>query len=153
MKNKSFGFTLIELLIAVAILGILAALAYPQYVEYVAKGRRAECRSALLVATQKMEKFYSNNNAYPANLAAAGISVNSNELDPNPSGTVNAARSCIISIRAGSIVAPLAGGTPAAFILDATRTPTGNDKFCTTLTINQLGTKDGAGPSPDRCWR
>ncbi len=153
MKNKSFGFTLIELMIAVAILSILAALAYPQYVEYVAKGRRAECRSALLVATQKMEKFYSNNNQYPATLAAAGISPNSNELDPNPAGTVNAARSCAISIQAGSIIAPQAGGTPAQFILLADRVPAGSDKYCTQLNINQLGTKDGAGPGADRCWR
>jgi type IV pilus assembly protein PilE len=153
MKNKSTGFTLIELMIAVAIVGILAALAYPQYVEYVAKGRRAECRSALLVASQKMEKFYSNNNAYPTTLAAAGISPNSNELDPNPAGTLNAARSCTIVLPLATVIPPLAGGTPASFILQADRVPTGSDKYCTSLTFNQLGTKGGAGPDADRCWR
>ncbi len=153
MKIKLLGFTLIELMIAVAIVGILAAIAYPQYVEYVAKGRRAECRSALLVATQKMEKFYSNNNQYPATLVAASISINSNELDPNPANTVNAARSCVISIQQGSIVAPQAGGTAAEFILLANRVPIGSDKYCTRLSINQLGTKDGTGPGADRCWK
>jgi type IV pilus assembly protein PilE len=152
MKNKSLGFTLIELMIAVAILGILAALAYPQYVEYVAKGRRAECRSALLVASQKMEKFYSNNNQYPANLPAAGISANSNELDPPDAAlTVNPARSCVITV--GGVQAPAAGGTPARFTLTASRVPINSDKYCTTLTLNELGTKDGTGPGADRCWR
>lgn len=155
MKNKSTGFTLIEMMIAVAIVGILAAIAYPQYVEYVAKGKRAECRSALLVASQKLEKFYSNNNQYPtadaAGLVAAGISPNSNQLDPNPAGTVNAARSCSIAITGMQL--PLPGGTPATFTLTATRTPANSDAYCTSLTFNELGTKDGTGSAPDRCWR
>jgi type IV pilus assembly protein PilE len=150
MKNKTTGFTLIELMIAVAIVGILAALAYPQYVEYVAKGKRAECRSALLIASQKMEKFYSNNNRYPsadaAGLVAANINPNSNDLV----GT-NVGQSCTIAITAMQL--PQAGGTAATFTLTATRTPAGSDKYCTTLTFNQLGTKDGTGPGADRCWR
>jgi type IV pilus assembly protein PilE len=148
MKNKSTGFTLIELMIAVAIVGILAALAYPQYVEYVAKGRRAECRSALLVASQKMEKFYSNNNQYPAvgpaGLTAANINPNSNDIV----GT-NVGASCTIAIT--NSVPPAPGGTPAQFTLTATRT-TGIDSYCPLLTFDQLGTKGPIGADP-RCWR
>jgi type IV pilus assembly protein PilE len=151
MKNKSTGFTLIELMIAVAIVGILAALAYPQYVEYVAKGRRAECRSALLVASQKMEKFYSNNNQYPTNnaagLAAANINPNSNDIVGAPGANVG--QSCTLTISAMQLPAP--GGTPAQFTLTATRT--GTDRYCTSLTYNHLGVKGGAGPDADRCWR
>jgi type IV pilus assembly protein PilE len=153
MNNKQSGFTLIELMIVVAILGILAAIAYPQYVEYVAKGRRAECRSALLVAAQKMEKFYSNNNTYPTTRAAAGINLNSNELTPNPTETVNAGASCTISIRAGSVTPPGPGGVAATFTLDAFRTPINRDRYCYSLNLNQLNTKGGTGPDLDRCWR
>lgn len=141
MKTKIHGFTLMEIMIVVAILGILAATAYPQYVEYVAKGRRAECRSALLLGAQKMEKFYSNNNVYPASPAAANINVNSNDL---PTGA-----SCTISLT--GVQAPVAGGTPARFLLRAT--PTYTDKYCTSLTLNELGAKEGFGPEPSRCWR
>lgn len=48
------GFTLIELMIAVVIAGILAAVAYPSFVSYVQKARRADAKAALLAAAQKM---------------------------------------------------------------------------------------------------
>lgn len=153
MNNKSSGFTLIELMIAVAIVGILAAIAYPQYVEYVRKGRRAECRSALLVGSQKMEKFYSNNNQYPTTLAAAAISNNSNELSPNPAGTLNAGASCNIAIVALSVTPPQPGGIAATFTLSATPRLPYTDSFCTSMTLNEISFKGKFGSDPERCWR
>jgi type IV pilus assembly protein PilE len=141
MKKSPYGFTLIELMIAVAIVGILAALAYPQYVEYVAKGRRAECRSALLLAAQRMEKFYSNNNQYPTTLAAANIPTNSNDG--------NAGASCNIAL--SGVAAPQPGGVAATFLLTAT--PTYTDNFCTTMTLNELSNKQATGTDTTRCWR
>jgi type IV pilus assembly protein PilE len=67
------GFTLIELMITVAIVGILASIAYPSYREYVAKSRRAEARTVLLAAQQWMERFYSENYRYDKN--SAGVAV------------------------------------------------------------------------------
>ena len=51
------GFTLIELMIVVAVIGVLAALAYPSYKEYIAKSRRAEAKAVLLSGQQWMERF------------------------------------------------------------------------------------------------
>ena len=153
MKKKSFGFTLIELMIAVAIVGILVAIAYPQYVEYVRKGKRAECRSALLLGAQKMEKFYSNNNQYPTTLVAASISNNSNESSPNPTLALNAGASCDIAIVPGSVTPPAAGGTAATFTLSATPRPPYTDSFCTSMTLNETSLKGKFGSDPERCWR
>ncbi|HET8871590.1 MAG TPA: type IV pilin protein, partial [Aquabacterium sp.] len=58
------GFTLIELMIAVAIVGILAAIAYPSYAEHVAKGRRADARVRLAAAQQWMERYYTERYTY-----------------------------------------------------------------------------------------
>ena len=60
------GFTLIELMITVAVVGILAAIAYPAYTNQIAKGRRAECRAGLYQAMQQQERYYTQFNAYAA---------------------------------------------------------------------------------------
>ena len=67
------GFTLIELMITVAILAIIAAVAYPSYTEQVAKSRRAEARSVVLESTQWMERFYSENYRYDKNTANVDV--------------------------------------------------------------------------------
>ena len=58
------GFTLIELMIAVAIVAVLASIAYPAYLDSVLKGRRAEGRSALLNLLQQQERFYTQTGSY-----------------------------------------------------------------------------------------
>lgn len=62
--RKQAGFTLIELMIVVAIVGILAAVAYPSYQEHVRKARRADAQTALLELGQFMERYYTANGTY-----------------------------------------------------------------------------------------
>ena len=69
MKLKK-GFTLIELLIAIAIIGILAAVAYPSYMNSVIKSRRVDAQAALLGFAQAMERNYTLNGTYKG--AASG---------------------------------------------------------------------------------
>lgn len=61
---RGVGFTLLELMIVVAIVGILAALAYPGYVEYVRAGRRADAEAALVELASRMERYYSEHLTY-----------------------------------------------------------------------------------------
>ncbi|MDF1483650.1 type IV pilin protein [Ramlibacter sp. H39-3-26] len=67
------GFTLIELMITVAIVGILAAIAYPSYNEQIAKGRRADMRTVLMAGQQWMERFYTENYRYDQNSAGTAV--------------------------------------------------------------------------------
>lgn len=59
------GFTLIELLIVLAIVGILALIAYPLYTSYVREAQRSDAKAALLETAQQMERSYTANNEYP----------------------------------------------------------------------------------------
>lgn len=90
MKRKNQGFTLIELMIAVAVVGILGAIAIPSYSEYVRRGHRAEARAGLLQAAQWLERAstatgtYPLTAAFPSALASVpsnryGISLNSTD--------------------------------------------------------------------------
>lgn len=58
------GFTLIELLIAVAIVGIIAAFAYPSYVSQVEKARRSDAQGALMGLAAALERHRSTNGSY-----------------------------------------------------------------------------------------
>lgn len=61
MMKRQRGFTLIELMITLAIVAIVAAIAYPSYTESVRKSRRADARAVLLEAAQFMERIYTEN--------------------------------------------------------------------------------------------
>ena len=72
MKMKrTFGFSLIELMIALAIVGILAAVAYPSYRNYVIRSSRAAAQTELLQLAAQQEKIYLNSNAYAFSVTAA----------------------------------------------------------------------------------
>lgn len=71
------GFTLIEMMIVVAILGILAAIAIPQYTEYVRRSRITEATNGMNDFRTRMEQFFQDNRTY---LAAGNCGVNANTI-------------------------------------------------------------------------
>lgn len=87
------GFTLIELMIAVAIVGILIALAFPSYRDSVHKGRRADAMTAFASIQQAQERHRSNNPAYTDTLGLLGnfpSGLYTMSLAAPDSGTLNA---------------------------------------------------------------
>jgi type IV pilus assembly protein PilE len=62
--RASKGFSLVELMVVVAIVGVLAAVAVPQYSEYMLKSKLAPAFTALSTAQLRMEQFYQDNRAY-----------------------------------------------------------------------------------------
>lgn len=70
--SGQYGFTLIELVIAIAIVGILAAIAIPQYTEFVQRARITDATSAMNDFRVRMEQFFQDNRTY-ANAGNCGI--------------------------------------------------------------------------------
>jgi type IV pilus assembly protein PilE len=69
------GFTLIELMITVAIIGILAMVAFPSYQNYVRKSMRASAQSHMLAVAAKQEQFMLDRKAYTTTLGSGGVNI------------------------------------------------------------------------------
>jgi type IV pilus assembly protein PilA len=76
MKRLNSGFTLIELMIVVAIIGILAAVAIPQYQNYTARTQIAEGLSLASVSKVAVAEYLNNNGRFPNGQAEAGLPAN-----------------------------------------------------------------------------
>ena len=68
LKKSQKGFTLIELMIVIAIIGILAAIAIPQFSAYRVKAYNSAALSDLRNCRTSMEAYFADNQAYPLTL-------------------------------------------------------------------------------------
>lgn len=132
--GKEGGITLIELMVVVAIVGILAAIAYPSYQNHVTNSWRAQAASCLHELAQGMERRFTANMSYIDPDIAIG------DLPPN---------SCVADIQAATRYqfSFTANPTPNAFVLRAVPqgTQAANETRCGTMTINQAGVKTVTG--------
>jgi type IV pilus assembly protein PilE len=123
--RRSHGFTLMEILIAVAIIGILAAIALPSYQKQIQKSNRAAAQALMLDAANKQQIYLSQARAYAASLSELGITPGAD-----------------ITKFYDFAVTPAAGPPPTFTI---TATPKGNQLDDGPLVVTSDGTKTRSG--------
>ena len=80
MKKFAKGFTLVELMIVVAIIGILSAVAIPNFMKFQAKSRQSEAKTNLKGFHTSMVSFFAEKNKYPDTLTKAGFKTEGNNI-------------------------------------------------------------------------
>lgn len=75
LRGNSKGFTLIELMIVVAIIGILAAIAIPNFLKYQCKARQSEAKSNLGAIRVNEEAYYAEYDTYSAETSKIGFEI------------------------------------------------------------------------------
>jgi type IV pilus assembly protein PilE len=135
------GVTLIELMITVAIIGILAAIAYPSYQNHVAHANRAEAEGILLENAQRLERNYTIANRYDT---------------VNSDGSGGAPAIFAQSPKTGTAKYNIAAayGTAPAQTYTLTATPTGSmtGDSCGNLTLDNTGLKGASTGTTAACW-
>jgi type IV pilus assembly protein PilE len=96
--KKETGFTLIELMIAVAVVGILASIAYPSYIDHVRKSRRADAQGALMGLSNAMERFFTQNSTYLGAAGTSGTPANTGAPWIYPAQTPTGGAQCITTL-------------------------------------------------------
>ncbi len=130
MIARMRGVSLLELMIVVIVVGILASIAYPNYLDFVARGKRNEAKAALLQIATNQERWYLNNNTYTPNLNEVGVNAITDS---------------------GAYAIAITSATPNNFTATATyQLVDAEAGRCLTFTIDGRGQRTSA-PATD-CW-
>ncbi|MBK6982919.1 MAG: prepilin-type N-terminal cleavage/methylation domain-containing protein [Betaproteobacteria bacterium] len=137
MKRAS-GFTLVELLIVVAIVGVLAAIAVPMYIDHITRSQLVEGHTGLSDFRVRMEQFFQDNRTYD------GVGGLGNCGAAAPTGATNFGYACVSGGQTYVATANGAAGRVVGFAF------TVNETNLRQTTATAAGWAPGVMPAP--CW-
>lgn len=145
------GFTLIELMITVAIIGILAAVAFPAYTDHVRKGRRAEARAHMMALLQQEERVMTQQNTYVVFATTSGSST----VFKNYLGSTYGQSSHVFGARACQPIPPAVATPDLKDCIEVFAQPNAgySDPGVTLLALDSLGRRTCTGTDQARCWK
>lgn len=150
-RTRPSGFTLIELLITVAILGILASLAYPSFIESIRKSRRADAVSALTRIQLAQEAWRGNHGTFSGDLGATGLNLSTNSPDGHYALTITendaTAFTVVATVKSAS---PQMGDVTCRSMQIRTSNVIGRQGIAEHGSTNSSGTLNTSSPNP--CW-
>lgn len=139
------GVTLLELMIVVAIVGILAAIAYPSYTQYVLRTNRAVAKSALLQAADRQEQFFADNKRYASDMTQLGYPTNGFMINDEGAVVAGGDGKRIYGLS-------LANTTATTFTVRAApQLRQTDDSQCLTMTLTHTGARGQTGAG-ENCW-
>ena len=141
-RTRSYGFTLIELVVTMAIVAILAAIAFPAYQDHVRKARRADAKAALVELAQWMERNFTEALRYDQDSNGNAISSATLPFKKVPREGSNEYYGLTLSSL-----------TATTFTLSATPKNAQVHDKCATLTLTNTGLKGTtSGLNVEKCW-
>jgi type IV pilus assembly protein PilE len=140
------GFSLVELLVTIAIVGILAAIAYPSYTTYVRRANRTDATRTMMADAQALQRCYSQNFSY-VNSAATPC-----PLTAGTTTSSNGYYSIVITMPAAGMLAPSYSiqATPVAGKPQTADTQCAN--FTLLSTGQQTSATSGGTDTSRTCW-
>ena len=155
-KAASRGFTLIELMIAVAIVALLATVAYGSFSSAAQKGKRAEGRAGLLDMMQQQERFLTQTGSYLTFTAGATGANGTSDFGSSQNIPFRTFSGDVPTKAAYNIGAELCPGSPTPSRRECVRlfaVPNVADAEGGNLRYMSTGTKDCTGTKTSVCWR
>ena len=138
-RRSQLGVTMLELMIVVGIVGLLAAIAFPSFMQNVRDSRRTDAHVALTRTSQNLERFFGSNGTYTVNTAQLGFAGGDALSD---SGDY------VITVAAGP------SGIGSSYVVTATAAAGSmqvDDAGCTVMTLDSRGRRT-PDPNDSDCW-